>query len=533
MRILFSVRKPSNVRHYDSVLRELAARGHEIDLSKERIGAKHWPPFVMALAEAHPNIRLSDSPSLVQNPWWELATRLRRARFYLRFFAPAYRDAPALLERARRRSPDPAVWLAEAPGVGARGRRLLARIIDALEQSTRSADLFHDYLRESRPDLVILTPLVVLKTTQLDIARAARELGIRNLFGVASWDHLSSKGELAFQPQHVTVWNEFQRREAIELHGIDRDRIVVTGAQLFDEWFERRPSTTREEFCARVGLRHDKPIVLYVCSSMLEGSPPEPPFVLQWLRHLRESGHPVLQECGVLVRPHYQSTAAWQGIDVTGLEQAVCWPPLGDAPVDARSKANYFDSMYHAAAVVGINTSAMIEAAIVNRPVYTVELPEFRDSQAGTVHFHYLQEPSAPLLRSSRTLDEHSRALAHVLEGSDPEPDRSARFVRSFVRPGPATTPATTMLADSVEAFGAGPAPAPVPAPAWTRILHPFLWPSAQAARRRAIRIEQEALRLKAERRQQHQENKRLQSEERRRQRLASRQHGRPEDASP
>ena len=532
MRILFSVRKPANVRHYDSVLRELATRGHEIDLVKEHVGAKLWPPFVLALAEAHPNIRLSHSPSTVQNPWWELATRLRRARFYLRFFAPAYHDAPALLERARKRSPKPAVRLAEAPGVGARGRRLLARIVDALEQSTRSAALFHDYLRERRPDLVILTPLVVLKTTQLDIARAARELGIRSLFGVASWDHLSSKGELSFQPQYVTVWNDVQRREAVELHGIDADRIMVTGAQLFDEWFERRPSTTREEFCARVGLRHDKPIVLYVCSSMLEGSPPEPPFVMQWLRRLRESGHPPLEDCGILVRPHFQSTDAWQGVDVTDLDHAVCWPPLGDAPVDARSKADYFDSMYHAAAVVGINTSAMIEAAIVNRPIYTVELPEFRDSQAGTVHFHYLQDPTAPLLRSSRTLEEHTRALAEVLNGRDPEPDRSARFVRNFVRPGPASTPATLRFVESVEAVGARPAPAPVPAPIWTRIIRPFLWPSAQAARRRAIHLEEESLRLKALRRQQHQESKRLKAEERRLQRYEAKRQGGPAGVS-
>ena len=43
---------------------------------------------------------------------------------------------------------------------------------------------------------------------------------------------------------------------------------------MFDEWFEKRPSSSRAEFCARVGLRADRPIVLYVCSALLEGSPP-------------------------------------------------------------------------------------------------------------------------------------------------------------------------------------------------------------------------------------------------------------------
>ena len=35
LRILFSVRNPSYVRYYDSVLRGLAARGHEVELTSE------------------------------------------------------------------------------------------------------------------------------------------------------------------------------------------------------------------------------------------------------------------------------------------------------------------------------------------------------------------------------------------------------------------------------------------------------------------------------------------------------------------
>ena len=42
--------------------------------------------------------------------------------------------------------------------------------------------------------------------------------------------------------------------------------VVVTGAQLFDPWFEREPSTGRDEFLARVGLGSG-PYVLYVGSS--------------------------------------------------------------------------------------------------------------------------------------------------------------------------------------------------------------------------------------------------------------------------
>jgi predicted glycosyltransferase len=506
LRILFSVRKPTNVRHYEPVLRALAARGHEIDLVQEHLGDFDWPPFVVALAKAHPNIRLGMMPTAAKTHWWELATRFRRARFYLRFFGPAYRDTPALLARARKRAPGPAVRIAEIFGEPA--RKLLVRILDMLEQSTRSAAIYHEYLREHRPDVVVLTPLVVLKTAQLDLARAALELGIRNVFAVASWDHLSSKGELNFSPQRVIVWNEVQKREAVELHGLDPSSIIVTGSQVFDDWFGRQPSTTREAFCERLGLRPDKPIVLYVCSSLLEGSPPERTFVVDWVKRLRSSGHPTLRDCGILVRPHHEHGEGWRRVSFEDYDNVACWPKAGDLPIDKRTKSDYFDSLYHASAAVGLNTSAMIEAAILGHPVFTVLAPEFQESQEGTVHFHYLLSGPNALLRSARSVDEHARDLAAWLEGHDPDPERSARFVRAFVRPRGLDTPATSVFVQELEALAALPPPAPLPVPLWTHVIRPILKPFADAAARRILAMEAASRQRAAERLEAHRRQK-------------------------
>jgi len=488
------------------VLRALAARGHDVALVREALGEFEWPPFVLALAKACPGIHLETMPTAAKTHWWELATRFRRARFYLRFYGAAYRSTPALLARARKRAPLPAVRIAER--LGPPGRYLLVRILDLLEQSTRSAAIYHQYLRDHHPDVVVLTPLVVLKTAQLDLARAAMELGIRNVFAVASWDHLSSKGELSFSPQQVIVWNEVQKREAIELHHLEADRVVVTGSQVFDEWFGRQPSIARDAFCARVGLRADRPIVLYVCSSLLEGSPPEPAFVVRWVKHLRESGHPVLRDCGILVRPHHEHGEAWRRVNFAGLDNVACWPRAGDIPVDARSKADYFDSLYHASVTVGLNTSAMIEAAILGHPVHTVLPPEFHDSQEGTVHFHYLLQGPNALLRAARSLDEHARDLAAVLEGRDHDPERSTRFVRTFVRPRGLETPATTVFVEELEALMGRPTPEPVPVPAWTRLIRPILQPFANAAAERVRRMEEASRRRSEERLLDHRQRK-------------------------
>lgn len=522
MRILFSVRKPSNVRHYESVLRALASRGHEIDLVREPFGDDEWPPFVLALTNACPGIRLETLPATAKDEWWELAMQFRRARFFLRFLGPAYLNTPALLKRARKRAPRSAVRLAEHFGYP--GRWLLGHLLNFLELSTRTLGIYRDFLSKRRPDVVVLTPLVVLKTAQLDLARAAIELGMRNVFAVASWDHLSSKDQLDFAPQQVIVWNETQKREAVEHHHLDPTRISVTGSQVFDEWFDWRPSTTREGFCQRVGLRSDRPLLLYVGSSLLEESPPEPTFVARWARYVRESGYPALRDCGILVRPHHERGSSWRRMNLAGLENIACWPRVGASPVDARSKADYFDSMYHAAVVVGLNTSAMIEAAILGRPVHTVLLPEFFDNQEGTVHFHYLLDGPDALLRATRSLDAHARDLAQVLEGHDADPGRSARFVRSFVRPFGVDTPATARVVDALEALAAGPAPAPVPTPAWTRSIRPLmrliLRPYADAAAERVRRAADASRRREAETLEAHRRRKEPDLREYRRQRL-------------
>ena len=66
-------------------------------LVTERPEKKGWPPSVHALAEDCPSISLSRMPVVANEPWWELACRLRQARFYLRFLEPEYRGTPALL----------------------------------------------------------------------------------------------------------------------------------------------------------------------------------------------------------------------------------------------------------------------------------------------------------------------------------------------------------------------------------------------------------------------------------------------------
>ena len=64
------------------------------------------------------------------------------------------------------------------------------------------------------------------------------------------------------------------------------DRIVVTGAPRFDEFFAMSPATTREQFCAIHGLDRASANRVYLCSSEFVAGG-EVDFVRRWIDEVR------------------------------------------------------------------------------------------------------------------------------------------------------------------------------------------------------------------------------------------------------
>jgi hypothetical protein len=443
MRVLFVMRHPGYVRNFAPVLDELASRGHDVHVGFEAPTARWLDGDPLEpLYERHAKLSSGALPAVGRTRRSLLARGLRSSRDYLRYLDDAYRDAPRLRERAGRRVPRA---VKSFPGVRFRTvRRVLAGGLSSVERRVPANAAVVRYLDEQRPDLVLVTPLLALGSPQVEYVRAAKRRDLPTALAVASWDNLTNKGVLHELPDAVIVWNDAQREEAVRLLGVPGERVVVTGAQCYDHWFTQRPSSTSDEFCRRVGLASERPFVLYICSSPFVAAD-EVSFVRRWLEALRGAAPPV-RDAGVLVRPHPQNAAQWADVELDG---AVVWPPAGDDPVDDAGRADYFDSMAHAAAVVGINTSGMIEAAVVGRPVLTVLADEFAGSQRGTLHFDHIAGEQG-MVHVARDLDEHVEQLAGALAGRLDDVRRAA-FVGRFVRPRGLDSPATPRFADALE----------------------------------------------------------------------------------
>ena len=320
---------------------------------------------------------------------------------------------------------------------------------------------------------------------------------------VASWDNLTNKGLIHGPVDLVTVWNEMMKQEAVALHGVPPDRVVVTGAQPFDHWFGWQPSTTYHEFCAQTGLPFDRPYLLYLCSSRFI-APQEASFVRTWIEAVRASSSSRLREAGILIRPHPQNLDQWEGVDLSNLGPVVLWPRAVQAPADMQGRRDYFDSIYHSAGVVGINTTAEIESAIIGRSVYTITAPEFSDTQGGTLHFEHLRQVNGGLVHVAANLTEHTGQLDAALRNPGPDDERCRRFVEAFVRPQGLGVPSTPRLVDALEALAARPAAAPERGPLWAPLIRPSLHRQGARLQRAAVlHAEAKAARQAAKRRRQ------------------------------
>lgn len=466
-KILFFLYHAGYLRHYREPIRLLAREGHVVHLAFT-LTEKDAGDHVLAeeLAAAFPGqVTYETAPMRPYFDGWRRTGALVRAFTDLtRYADPQYADAPALQKRMATK-----IKLHVLSGkMDPLSRGLLVRAVDRLtidaddarahsirrflasaELAIPSSGRIERYIRAFEPDVVLVTPLVEYASAQVEFLKSARHAGIPTVVCVASWDNLTNKGLLRFDPERVILWNEMQVAELEEFHGVPRAKATITGAQRWDEWFERRPTWTPDDFKRRIGLRADRPFVLYVCSSRFI-APDEPPFVRDWITSLRESDDTRLSEIGVLVRPHPQNAEAWRNVDLSDLGNVVVHPRGGVQPDAGDARSEFFDSIAHSAAVVGVNTSAMVESAVVGKNVLTVLDPRFKGTQEGTLHFRYLLRDAGGFLNVARDFGEHRNQLSAALVGGAAEEDRVRRFVGSFVRPHGLDVPAAPLVAQAI-----------------------------------------------------------------------------------
>jgi hypothetical protein len=462
VKVLFTALHFANLRIFEPVIRELAERGHTVVLAADERETFGGHGLVQTLATEYPTVRWAWAPLAHDEPWFPVAQKVRFALDYVRFVHRRYADAPKLRLRNISRAPRVVRWLTSRPAAMLGLHVPMQAALQWTEQHLPVSDRVKNFLQTESPDVLVLASLTVSRSAAMDQLKAAQALGIWTVAAIQSWDHLSSKAPLHIAPDATLVWNEIQKREAVEMHGLSADSVVVTGAQCYDQCFAYQPSRSRAEFCASLGLDPSHPFILYVCSAMSPAPDPlEPHFVKEWVSAVRASDDPLLREAGILIRPHPERMREWDGVTLDTIPNVALH---GGAPIAGDAKTDYFDSLHYSAAVVGLCTSAFLEAAIAGRPVLTLQLPAYRIHQEGMAHFRYLLTVEGGLLETAHELSTHIRQLGAAMRGTAAQGERRQRFLTAFVRPYGLDNAATPRFVDAVERVARQKRPGSVPA---------------------------------------------------------------------
>ena len=442
--------------HYQGVIAGLVDAGVEVGIRYlSTSGGLSVEAYRETLREAGIEAEVVELPRPWRSPADLLALRLRELGNILRYTHPDYRGKDVLSERAFDKTGS------SARALGRRIRRMpperavrLARVAAWVQATLPGPRYARRVLDAEQPTAVAVVPVIRVPGL-IDFMKACATRDISTVIWVQSWDNLTNKGLLHFVPDRVFVWNDRQKTELERYHGVPPERVSTTGAQTFEHWFGERRPPERAEFCGRMGLDPERPILLYLASSR-QIAPEEPAFFEHWLAALRGSGDPVLASAGVLVRPHPTMVDAWTANDPTRHPGVVLSPGTRVHPLNSEGfRDQYRGELHHATAVFGVNTSGVIDAAIFGKPATTVELPELYNGQRGTVHFAHLARPDGGLLYLDDSLAGHMATLAELMRRDTyAQDERSAAFVREFVRPpdaDPEATPTGVFVRDMLE----------------------------------------------------------------------------------
>jgi hypothetical protein len=456
LRILFFISHGLIARNFEWVLEELDDRGHRVHVALDHLdkpGVAGTTAVLERIAGARSGVTFGPAPAHRPHGLRAAGRGFRLLLDYVSYLDRGPGVASAPRERARRAIPGPIRSLATRIVAVAGGRRALRALLELGDRGVPVDRTLRHFVDAFDPDAVLVSPLVDPGSPQTDYVRCARALAIPSMLAVHSWDNLTLKGTIREIPDRVAVWNQAQRDEAVRLHGVPPARILVTGAPAYDHWRPLRPGSSRADFCSSVGLDPGRPYVLYLGSSRFI-APDESDFFHDWSLALARA--PELEGLQVLARPHPLNPFAPGASDGVSVMATAAIEPS-----DSGSRARYFDAIYHAAAVVGVLTSGMVEAAIVDRPVHTLLDDRYRATQQELPHFRHLLPEGGGMLIVAHDNEEHIMQIGQSLARAGSPLNQ--QFIASFVWGGTASIAASKRVVDAIEGLTLPQLPIPEP----------------------------------------------------------------------
>jgi hypothetical protein len=294
-------------------------------------------------------------------------------------------------------------------------------------------------LFETHRPALLVTASAGFLPIEMPLIYAAKRFGVPQMGADLGWDNLSSKYHTVLPVDHLAVWNDTMRDEAVRYHGFRADRVKVTGAVPFDGYFGGEPIPTRAEFYRSVGADPARPLVTLATAPALVY--PTTDKVVEILARAVEGGA-LDADVQLLVRVHprdhvdlysrfHDGRQVFVEKPFQQLERSHGAPELDSFTPGSEGRRRLAATLAHSDVIVNFASTTTVEAALFDTPVVNIGFDETPDlplplSIGRYYHFeHYrpVVETRAAHIASSPA--DLVRAVARYLD--DPRTDAGGR----------------------------------------------------------------------------------------------------------
>lgn len=455
MKILFPIRSTHLIHNHKSMISALLERGHRVHMvlksSKMKWAGEERLEPVRDLEKSFKTFSYDFAPPIKKDFRANISGAVKAVLTYRRYLL-VKNQSRHYLARYIKYLP---FWLRASMRIGVLG--VLADYLISLkltgsflrlmiDKMPASPDTLREIYAQSPDVLLISGGSLVPASMDMEYLEAGVKAGVPTVLPALSWDYVTTKTLIYPHPDRFLVWNRHQVAEAVWHHGIPMEKIGIIGATQFDGWFGNlKPMRSREEFCKENKLDPASPIVVYFGSSFNVAQ--DERWILEQLwRALRASSDTSLQKTQLVLRPHPMNYKYYRDFN---LERTAIVPKEGAIPDTAEARQLFFDTVFHAVAVIGVNTSAMLEAAILGKPIISFIAERYNKTQSEAAHFRALLGAGA--MELVRTPEEFAEVVAKLLLGIDDFKNARENFVRDFIRPQGLEKSSGEAAADEIE----------------------------------------------------------------------------------
>jgi len=323
---------------------------------------------------------------------------------------------------------------------------LCGMVLHLVEVLTPAPGLIIRHLMEFKPDMVVVSPVNLrYSSADLEYLKAAVQLKIPTILPMTSWDNITAKGLYHIWPDRFLLWNFVQVEQIFEHQGVSSERVRIIGATTMDQWCPSPLPTSRRNFCQTHNLRQEDPIISYFGGSSLATWGDESHFVDELRKVLDRSGDERLRKTQIIVRPHPRYYQKYEKIVLRDVHIV----PQGKFAWNQKEFSQiFYDTIYHSAAIVGVNTSAMLDVIVIDRPVISILEKQHDHTQADTYHFPELIKSGAIYLKK---LDEIEGTLIDIFDERNGLQEKRKQFVADHLMPRGLGISVGEIIADEIE----------------------------------------------------------------------------------